>query len=427
MKKTLLFALIFMIALSGVFAAPEGFHFGVESHVDYEMVLNNNSEPNKAVFVFNPYISIDNVFLLKLRAQWQPETEGDNAGNNGFDYLFTFDTSDFYTFSSSVLKYIDTLKFHTGLFDFGIVRTDEKDTLRILTDEKWEVGEFHTNYKLYAKLDTAIIKAVVETTDFAKYNKPEALYKGYRAAQHAGAEFNMGLVGIVADLYHEGFFKGSIEAGEFKSHRFIGRAGMKMQTLLKFFEIGNYITTDIVNDTEAGGHSLFDRWMLEVNGKLSAGPFTIDTTLFYNNSMKAYNYLPDNENCFGAYSDARANFNDFVDLRLYALLPITFDPFDFIRDDQGKTYDKFGAEVKVGKWWYVGGGLEINHLISDLERKYSIKEMVDENEVWLKAGIATRNLDVYAKGSIIKLDGFETKLTIGATFRADNFLFYPAE
>ena len=143
--------------------------------------------------------------------------------------------------------------------------------------------------------------------------------------------------------------------------------------------------------------------------------------------MKAYNYLPDNENCFGAYSDARANFNDFVDLRLYALLPITFDPFDFIRDDQGKTYDKFGAEVKVGKWWYVGGGLEINHLISDLERKYSIKEMVDANEVWLKAGIATRNLDVYAKGSIIKLDGFETKLTIGATFRADNFLFYPAE
>ena len=427
MKKTLLFALIFMIALSGVFAAPEGFHFGVESHVDYDMVLNDDSKPNKAVFVFNPYISIDEVFLLKFRAEWQPETEGDNAGNNGFDYLFTFDTSDFYTFSNSVLKYIDTFKFHTGLFDFGIVRTDENDTLRILTDEKWIGGGFHTNYKLYAKLDAAIVKAVLESTDFAKYNKPDTADKGYRAAQHAGAEFNIGLVGVVADLYHEGFFKGSIDVGEFQSHRFIGRVGMKMQTLLKFFEIGNYITTDIVNDTAGEGYSLFDRWMLEVNGKLSAGPFTIDTTLFYNNKMKAYNYLPDDVKCFGAYSDARANFNDFVDLRLYALLPITFDPFEFVRDADGNSYDKFGAEVKIGKWWYVGGGLEINHLISDLEQKRSVKQMVDENEVWLKAGIATRNLDVYAKGSILELDGFKTKLSIGATFRADNFLFYPAE
>lgn len=426
MKKTILFTLIFMIALSGVFAAPEGFHFGVESHIDYDMVLNDDSVPNKAVFVINPYVSIEDVFELKLRAEWQPIKEGEYAGDNGFDYLFTFDTSDFYTFSNSVLKYIETFKFHTGLFDFGIVRTDGSDTLRVLTDIK-EDGKviFHTDYKLYAKLDAAIVKAVLETTDFKKFDDTF----GYRAAQHAGAEFNIGLVGVVADLYHEGYFKGSLNVGDFKSHRFIARAGMKMQTLIRFFEVGNYITTDIVNTVaaEEPGYSLFDRWVMEVNGKLTAGPFTIDTTLFYNNKMKAYDYLPEDKQCFGVYSDARANFNDFVDLRLYALLPITFDPFDFIRDNYGNSYDKFGAEVKVGKWWYVGGGLEINHLISDLEQKRDFNKMVDENEVWLKAGIATRNLDVYAKGSIITLDGFKTKLSIGATFRADNFLFYPAE
>lgn len=422
MKKTILFTLIFMIALSGVFAAPEGFHFGVESHIDYDMVLNNDSVPNKAVFVINPYVSIEDVFELKLRAEWQPLEDG----NNGFDYLFTFDTSDFYTFSNSVIKYIETFKFHTGLFDFGIVRTDGSDTLRVLTDIK-DHGNviFHTDYKLYAKLDAEIVKAVLETTEYKKFND---LF-GYRAAQHAGAEFNIGLVGVVADLYHEGYFKGSIDVGDFKSHRFIARAGMKMQTLVKFFEVGNYITTDIVNTLEPGesSFSLFDRWVMEVNGKLTAGPFTIDTSLFYNNKMKAYDYLPADKQCFGVFSDARANFNDFLDLRLYALIPVTFDPFSFVKDEEGNTYDKFGVEAKVGTWWYVGGGLEINHMISDFDQHKKFKDMIDENEVWLKAGISTRNLDVYAKGSVITFDGFVTKVSIGATFRADNFLFYPAE
>ncbi len=412
MKKAILSILIFMIALSGAFALKDGFHYGVESHVDYDMVLNDDTVPNEATFVFNPYFRIDNVFELKLRAAWKPLADG----NNGFDYLFDFKTDDFYVFTGSVLNYLDTLRFQTGMFDFGIVRTDSDDPLRKLSGE--------TAYKAYVRLNAEIVKAYVESTDFVKIPG-----FGYHSAQHAGAEFNVGLVGVVAEAFHEGFSEGSLTIENFKSHRFIAKAGIKMQTLVRLFEFGNYITTDIVNahlGTEDYSYKLFDRWRVDVNGKLNAGPFVVDATVFYNNKLPD-EVLPADSKSYGVKAEAKANFNDFFDLKLYGVVPLSFDPFEFVRDSEGKTYDKFGAEVKVGKWWYAGGGIEINHLISDLEQSKTVKEMVDANELWLKCGLSTRNLDVYAKGTILNLDGFVTKLSIGATFRADNFLAYPAE
>ena len=419
MKKVILVALIFMIALSGAFALKDGLHYGFESHVDYDMVLNDDTVPNEAAFVFNPYFRIDNVFELKLRAAWKPLADG----NNGFDYLFDFRTDDFYLFVGSVLNYLDTLKFQTGLFDFGIVRTSSDDSLRVLTKVENLGGvDYETAYKAYVRLNAQIVKAFAESTDFVAVPG-----RGYHSAQHAGAEFNVGLVGVVAEAFHEGYSEGSLTIESFKSHRFIGKAGIKMSTLVKLFEFGNYITTDIVNEVGGGpSYALFDRWLVEVNGKLNAGPFVVDATLFYNNQMPD-KVLPEGSKSFGITAKATANFNDFFDLKLYGTVPVKFDPFEFVRDSDNVTYDKFGAEVKVGKWWYVGGGLEINHLISDLEEGRSVKEMVDANELWLKCGLNTKNLDVYAKGTVLNLDGFVTKLSIGATFRADNFLAYPSK
>lgn len=403
MKKT--FLVILVIAAVAFSAFADGLHYGIESDISYEFNFTNDPAlegSNKATFKFKPYVYSD-FFTVRLLAEWKPN---DNNAH-GFDYLMEFDSTDIYTTTASILKYIDTVEIKTDMIEFAVGKGS-----RVL--DIYYYNQYENRAQL--KADFGLVKLDLFSTDF------KAMANGrYNSVQYADVRINLGLVEAEASVMRQGFyFEKIIHPGY---NRIIPRIGAKLQFGLA--NVGFYLTTDTaLNEDDSILHKLFDRWLLEAVAQFKVGTFDIKGTFYLDNRLEGYSYLFfASEPLFGFKADANIALGEFLTLELKGDLPLSLkDGLHVIRYND-VTQEKFSASIDFGTWWKVGADITLKGLISEIESGDDFLTFVEKAEPTIRAGIYTVPLDVTASVKITEnTHGFIPEVTIGAVIRGDNFL-----
>ena len=404
MKKT--FLVILVIAAVAFSAFADGLHYGIESDISYEFNLTNDSTlagSNAATFKFKPYVYGD-FFTVKLLAEWKPNE--DNA--HGFDYLMTFDTTDVYTTTASILKYIDTVEFKTDVIEFEVGKGSR------------ELDIYYHNYyenRAQLKADFGLVKLDLFSTDFRMDN----VTGKYNSVQYADVRVNLGLVEAEASVMRQGyFFEFIINHGQ---NRIIPRIGAKLQFGLA--NVGFYLTTDTARkDDDSILHKLFDRWLLEAIAEFKVGTFDVKGTFYLDNRLEGYSSLFfHNEPLFGFKADANFALGEFLTLELKGDIPLSLEDGLHIIRYGNLTQERFSASVEFGTWWRLGADISIHGLITQIEAGDSFLTIVEKAQPTIRAGIYTVPLDVTASVKITtEPHGFVPEFTVGAVIRGDNFL-----
>lgn len=403
MKKT--FLVILVIAAVAFSAFADGLHYGIESDISYEFNFTNDPAlegSNEATFKFKPYVYSD-FFTVRLLAEWKPND--DNA--HGFDYLMEFDTTDIYTTTASILKYIDTVEIKTDMIEFAVGKGS-----RVL--DIYYYNQYENRAQL--KADFGLVKLDLFSTDF------KAIANGrYNSVQYADVRVNLGLVEAEASVMRQGYYFDNIIHPGY--NRIIPRIGAKLQFGLA--NVGFYLTTDTaLKEDDSILHKLFDRWLLEAVAQFKVGTFDIKGTFYLDNRLEGYSYLFfDSEPLFGFKADANIALGEFLTLELKGDLPLSLkDGLHVIRYGE-VTQEKFSASIDFGTWWKVGADITLKGLISEIENGDDFLTFVEKAEPTIRAGIYTVPLDVTASVKITeKTHGFIPEVTIGAVIRGDNFL-----
>ncbi len=406
MKKT--FLVILVIAAVAFSAFADGLHYGIESDISYEFNLTNDPSlegSNKAVFKFKPYVYGD-FFTVRLLAEWDPNA--DNA--HGFDYLLTFDTTDMYTTTASILKYIDTIEFKTDMIEFEVGKGSRDFDIDYVMKDDYQ-------NRAQLKADFGLIKLDLYSTDFLKH----PLSNRYNSVQYADIKVNLGLVEAEASVMRQGVF---MRGSRISYNRIIPRVGAKLQFGLA--NVGFYLTTDTARKLDDSIlHKLFDRWLLEALAEFKVGTFDIKGTFYLDNRLEGYSnlYFYDKP-LFGFRVNANIALGEFLTLDLTGDVPLSLDGgLHVIRYSDGESTESLSASLEFGTWWRVGADISIHGLISEIEDGDSFLTIIEKAQPTIRAGIYTVPLDVTASVKITTdPHGFVPEFTVGAVIRGDNFL-----
>lgn len=406
MKKT--FLVILVIAAVAFSAFADGLHYGIESDISYEFNFTNDPAlegSNEATFKFKPYVYSD-FFTVRLLAEWKPN---DNNAH-GFDYLMEFDTTDIYTTTASILKYIDTVEIKTDMIEFAVGKGSRDFDIHYVGKDRYE-------NRAQLKADFGLVKLDLYSTDFDLHPYSNR----YNSVQYADVKVNLGLVEAEASVMRQGVF---LNGGFFAYNRIIPKVGAKLQFGLA--NVGFYLTTDTARKLDDSILiKLFDRWLLEAVAQFKVGTFDIKGTFYLDNRLEGYsNLFFHNDPLFGFRANADIALGEFMTLNLSGDLPLSLkEGLHVIRNTDNVTQEKFSASIDFGTWWRVGADITLKGLISEIESGDDFLTFVENAEPTIRAGIYTVPLDVTASVKISSnTHGFIPEVTIGAVIRGDNFL-----
>ena len=407
MKKAFLVILVIAAVVSSAFAG--GLHYGLEASVDYDFNFSDTHVgSNEAQFAFKPYV-YDDYFTVRLLAEWRPVN-----GSHGFDYLFDFDTTDFYTILASSLKYVDEISINSDFVELVVGKGSRQFEINYLYDG------LHKN-RAQLNINIANVKVELFSTDFEKLNETD-----YSSLQYGEVRVNLGLVEIEAAATRQAFYA-EYMSGALGKNRIIPKVGAMLQFGLT--NLGVYFTTDMVYnmDDDSLLVKVLDRWVLEALAEFKVGTFDITGKFYLDNRLQGYsNVLFPNEALFGVRADAKLSLGDFFTLKMSGDLPLKLDgALRVVRSPFGsKTMESVGASFEIGTWWKIGGEINFRGLISNIEDNKSFLTIIQEAQPTITAGIYTVPLDVTASVKLTTAYGEEIvpQVTVGASIRADNFL-----